>query len=127
MTRQIIATPNAPSAIGTYSQAVRTESTVYMSGQIPLIASTMEVVSEDFGEQAHQVFKNLKAVAEASDGSLAKIVKLTIYLVDLANFPAVNEVMSQYFEEPYPARAALGVSALPKGVQIEIDAIMVLD
>lgn len=127
MTRQIIATPNAPSAIGTYSQAVRTESTVYMSGQIPLVASTMEVVSEDFGEQAHQVFKNLKAVAEASDGSLAKIVKLTIYLVDLANFPAVNEVMSQYFEEPYPARAALGVSALPKGVQIEIDAIMVLD
>lgn len=127
MTRQIIATPNAPSAIGTYSQAVRTESTVYMSGQIPLVASTMEVISEDFGEQAHQVFKNLKAVAEASDGSLAKIVKLTIYLVDLANFPAVNEVMSQYFEEPYPARAALGVSALPKGVQIEIDAIMVLD
>lgn len=127
MTRQIIVTPNAPSAIGTYSQAVRVDKTVYLSGQIPLVATTMEVVSNEFGEQAHQVFKNLKAVAEAGDGSLAKIAKLTIYLTDLTNFPQVNEIMSQYFEEPYPARAALGVAALPKGVQIEIDAIMVLD
>lgn len=127
MTRQIIVTANAPSAIGTYSQAVRIDETVYLSGQIPLVASTMEVVSEEFGEQAHQVFKNLQAVAEAGDGSLAKIAKLTVYLTDLANFPQVNEIMSQYFDEPYPARAAVGVAALPKSVQIEIDAIMVLD
>ncbi len=127
MKKDIISTGNAPQAIGTYSQAVRTASTVYLSGQIPLVAETMVLVEGDFSHQAHQVFRNLAAVATAAGGSLADAVKLTIYLTDLANFAEVNEVMAQYFEAPYPARAAIGVAALPKGALIEVDAILVLD
>ncbi len=121
-----VQTDQAPAAIGTYSQAVSTQAikTTYLSGQIPLDPVTMEMVSDQFSDQAHQVFKNLAAVATAAGGSLAECVKLTIYLVDLGQFAQVNEVMSQYFSEPYPARAAIEVSALPKGAQIEIDAIM---
>ncbi len=121
-----IQTDAAPQAIGTYSQAVVTQGskTTYLSGQIPLVPSTMEVVGDGFAEQAHQVFRNLSAVAEAAGGSLAQLAKLTIYLTDLANFTELNEIMSEYFTEPYPARAAVQVSALPKGVAIEIDAIM---
>ena len=127
MKREIISTDAAPSAIGTYSQAVRVDHTVYLSGQIPLDPGTMELVSSDFGEQAHQVFQNLRAVAEAGAGSFRDMVKLTIYLDDLSNFPAVNEVMAQYFEAPYPARAAVQVAALPKAAMIEIDAVMVTE
>jgi reactive intermediate/imine deaminase len=127
MKRQIVSTSNAPSAIGTYSQAVTVGRTVYLSGQIPLLPDTMELVSSDFAEQADQVFRNLRAVADAAGGSFAEMVKLTIYLDDLTNFPAVNETMAQYFAEPYPARAAVQVAALPKAAMIEIDAIMVLD
>ncbi|MEM9620526.1 MAG: RidA family protein [Pseudomonadota bacterium] len=120
-------TDNAPAAIGTYSQAVQaaTGITTYLSGQIPLDPNTMNLVSEDFTLQAQQVFRNLEAVATAAGGSLADCVKLTIYLIDLGQFAQVNEVMAQYFSEPYPARAAIEVSGLPKGAQIEIDAIMV--
>ncbi|GLS27164.1 RidA family protein [Marinibactrum halimedae] len=124
--KAIIHTDNAPAAIGTYSQAVKTSNTVYLSGQIPLVPETMTLVSEDFAEQAHQVFKNLSAVMEASDGSLKNIVKLNIYLTDLDNFPIVNEVMAQYFSEPYPARAAIGINQLPKGSLIEADGIAVI-
>ncbi len=124
--RTIISTDQAPAAIGTYSQAVRTGNTVYCSGQIPLDPDTMELVSDEFGPQCRRVFENLKAVAEASGGSLQDIVKMTIFLTDLANFATVNEVMASYFSEPYPARAAIGVAALPKDVQIEVDAIMEL-
>lgn len=127
MKRQIVSTSNAPSAIGTYSQAVAVGRTVYLSGQIPLLPDTMELVSSNFAEQADQVFRNLRAVADAAGGSFAEMVKLTIYLDDLTNFPAVNETMAQYFAEPYPARAAVQVAALPKAAMIEIDAIMVLD
>ncbi len=116
---------DAPAAIGTYSQAISTQGTVYISGQIPLDAATMELVSEDFAEQAHRVFQNLAAVAQAAGGGLNDCVKLTVYLLDLANFATLNEVMSEYFDAPYPARAAIGVSQLPKGAQVEIDAIMV--
>ena len=121
-------TDSAPQAIGTYSQAVISSAakTVYLSGQIPLLPQTMELVSEDFAEQTHQVFKNLAAVANAAGGSLAQCVKLNIYVIDLANFTTLNEIMAQYFETPYPARAAIQVSALPKGAQVEIDAIMEL-
>ena len=126
MPRQVISTGKAPSAIGTYSQAVRTGDTVWMSGQIPLDPATMELVSGT-REQIDRVFRNLTAVAEAAGGSLAKMVKLNIYLVDLADFPLVNEVMAQYFAEPYPARAAVGVAALPKGARVEIEGVMVLD
>lgn len=122
-----ISTDQAPAAIGPYSQAVQAGSTVYLSGQIPLDPATQEVVSEDFADQAKQVFANIDAVVQAAGGSLANIVKLTVYLVDLGQFAAVNEIMSSYFDEPYPARAAIQVSALPRGVQIEIDAIMVLE
>lgn len=124
--RATIYTENAPEAIGTYSQAVKANNTVYLSGQIPLVPETMEMVEGDFAAQAHQVFKNLAAVAKASDGELSDVVKLTIYLTDLANFPAVNEVMATYFAEPYPARAAVGVKELPKGALVEADAIMVI-
>jgi reactive intermediate/imine deaminase len=123
--KAIISTPNAPAAIGTYSQAVKVNNTVYLSGQIPLIPETMEVVEGGFEAEAHQVFKNLAAVCDEAGGSLQKIVKLNIYLPNLDNFPVVNEVMSQYIKEPYPARAAIGISQLPKGVQIEADGIMV--
>ncbi len=127
MKKQIIKTDKAPQAIGTYSQAVRVDSTVYLSGQIPLIPETMEIVQGDVGAQIERVFKNLKAVVEAAGGTLANVVKLTVYLTDLGNFARVNEVMASYFQEPFPARAAIGVAALPKGVAIEVDAILVLD
>ena len=124
--RQIISTNEAPQAIGTYSQAVRTGSTVYLSGQIPLVPVTMLIVSDNISEQIHQVFKNLAAVAAAADGSLNDIVKLNIFLTDLSHFPTVNEIMAKYFTEPYPARAAIGVAALPKDAAVEMDAIMEL-
>ncbi|GHB67552.1 reactive intermediate/imine deaminase [Psychrosphaera saromensis] len=126
MTRIVVSTENAPAAIGTYNQAIKTGTTVYLSGQIPLIPETMEIISEDFAEQAEQVFKNLAAVCEAANGSLANAVKLNIFLTDLSNFATVNEIMAKYVAEPYPARAAVQVSALPKGVQIEIDGILEL-
>lgn len=124
MSRQIIQTDAAPQAIGTYSQAVRVGNTVYLSGQIGLDAVSMTLV-EGIEAQIHQVFKNLSAVCTAANASLADIVKLTIYLTDLANFARVNEIMSEYFDEPYPARAAVGVAELPKGALVEADAILV--
>ncbi|MDO6445290.1 RidA family protein [Colwellia sp. 1_MG-2023] len=126
MMKTIINTDNAPSAIGTYSQAVKVNNTVYLSGQIPLVPETMEIVSDDFAEQAHQVFKNLSAVCEAAGGTLNDMVKVNIFLMDLSQFATVNEVMSQYFQQPYPARAAVQVSRLPKDVAIEIDGVMEL-
>jgi reactive intermediate/imine deaminase len=127
MTKSIIQTDNAPQAIGTYSQAVKVDNTVYISGQIPLDPASMEVVSGGIEAEITRVFDNLKAVAEASGGSLADVVKLNIFLTDLANFPTVNEIMAQYFQQPYPARAAIGVAALPKGVGVEMDAVLVID
>ena len=127
MSRQIINTADAPAAIGTYSQAVNVGNLVFISGQIPLDPASMEVVDGQFKVQAIRVFENLKAVAVASGGSLADAVKLTVYLSDLSNFPLLNEVMGDYMSEPYPARAAVEVSALPKGVMVEIDAILVLN
>ena len=124
MTREIIQTDRAPQAIGTYSQAVRSGNTVYMSGQIPLIPESMELVDGDMEAQIRQVFDNLSAVAEAAGGSLADVVKLNVYLPDLGHFAIVNEVMAGYFQPPYPARAAVGVAALPKGAQVEMDAVM---
>ncbi len=124
--KKIISTPNAPAAIGPYSQAVRAGNTVYISGQIPLDPNTGAVCSQDFEAQATQVFKNLKAVAEAAGGGMEDIVKVSLFLTDLSNFPTVNTVMTQYFDEPYPARAAVGVKALPKDVQVEAEAILVL-
>lgn len=121
-----IETAAAPAAIGTYSQGIEAGGTVFVSGQIPLDPATMEVVAGDFRDRVQQVFENLSAVAEAAGGSLADAVKLTIYLTDLSGFATVNEVMAEFFEEPYPARAAVGVAALPKGVDIEADAILVL-
>ena len=125
-TRDIISTPHAPSAIGPYSQAIKVDKTVYISGQIPLDPETMEVVDNSFTAAAHQVFANLKAVAQAAGGELSDVVKLNIFLTDLGHFSAVNEVMQQYFCAPYPARAAVGVASLPKNVPIEIEAILVL-
>lgn len=124
--KSIIHSDNAPAAIGTYSQAVKVGNTVYLSGQIPLIPETMELVEGGFAEQAEQMFKNLSAVCEAAGGSLQNIVKLNIYLIDLDNFPIINEVMSKHFKEPYPARAAIGISQLPKGSLVEADGIMVV-
>ena len=121
-----IYTDQAPAAIGTYSQAVKVNNTVYLSGQIPLDPQTMEIVSDDIATQISQVFDNLTAVCEAAGGDLSSIVKLNIFLTDLSNFPIVNEVMGQYFIEPYPARAAIGVRALPKGSQVEMDGILVV-
>ncbi len=126
MVRSIVSTNSAPEAIGTYSQAVRTGDTIFLSGQIPLIPETMALVEGDIRDQIHQVFRNLTAVAEAAGGSLADTVKLNVYLTDLSHFPVVNEVMAEYFQQPYPARAAVGVAALPKGAEVEMDAIMVL-
>ncbi|HAD48386.1 MAG: reactive intermediate/imine deaminase [Idiomarina sp.] len=126
MSKVIIATDKAPAAIGTYSQAVKIGTTVYLSGQIPLVPETMELVSEDFAQQAEQVFKNLTAVCEAAGGELQDMVKVQIYLTDLAEFAIVNEVMAKHFKTPYPARAAIGVKQLPKGAQIEIDGILEL-
>lgn len=124
--KAVIHTTHAPQAIGTYSQAIKVDNTVYLSGQIPLDPVTMVMVEGDFAEQAHQVFKNLRAVCEAANGSLADIVKLNIYLTDLANFSIVNEVMAHYFKDPYPARAAVGISQLPRGSLIEADGVMVV-
>ncbi len=126
MRREIIVTESAPRAIGPYSQAVRVGDTVYLSGQIPLEPGTMALVEGDMAAQIRRVFDNLSAVANAAGGGLDDIVKLNIYLTDLSHFALVNEAMSEHFREPYPARAALGVAALPKGVAVEMDAIMVL-
>jgi reactive intermediate/imine deaminase len=124
--RKVIQTDAAPAAIGTYSQAIKVGDTVYLSGQIPLVPETMEVLQGDMESQIRRVFDNLQAVAQAADGSLADIVKLNVFLTDLSHFALVNEVMADYFQQPYPARAAVGVASLPKGVPVEMDAIMVL-
>ena len=126
MAREIINTTAAPAAIGTYSQAVKVGDTVYLSGQIPLVPQTMQLVEGEMGAQIRQVFDNLQAVAAAAGGGLVDIVKLNIYLTDLSHFPLVNEIMAAYFNEPYPARAAIGVASLPKGAAIEADAVMVV-
>lgn len=125
--KTIIATENAPGAIGTYSQAVKVDNTVYISGQIPLDPQTMEPDMATFENAARRVFSNLKAVAKAAGGSLNDSVKLNISMTDLSNFATVNQVMSEFIDEPYPARAAVGVAALPKGVPVEVEAILVLD
>lgn len=127
MSRQIIATDKAPAAIGPYSQAVRTGNTVYFSGQIPLCPNTGKMIEGDIAMQARRVFDNLKAVAEAAGGSLDKIVRVGIYVTHLGHFATVNEVMAEYFQQPYPARSTIEVSALPKCSDIEVDAVMVLD
>jgi len=126
MSREIIHTDNAPAAVGTYSQAVRVGDLVFISGQIPFVPATMEVVDGDFAARARQVFDNLQAIARAAGSSLNDAVKLTIFLTDLDNFATVNEVMAEYCDQPYPARAAVQVAALPKGVDIEADAILAL-
>jgi reactive intermediate/imine deaminase len=126
MKRQVIQTNKAPEAIGTYSQAVRIGDTVYLSGQIPLVPDTMQLESGDMRAQIARVFDNLAAVARAAGGSLADVVKLNVFLTDLANFPLVNEVMARYFRAPYPARAAVGVAALPKSAAVEMDAVLVV-
>ena len=126
MTREIIATDKAPQAIGTYSQAVKVGNTVYLSGQIPLIPETMEMVDGDMEAQIVRVFDNLRAVAQAAGGDLNDIAKLNIFLTDLSHFPLVNEVMARYFSQPYPARAAIGVASLPKDAGVEMDAVMAL-
>jgi len=127
MAKTIIHTDEAPQAIGTYSQAVKVDNTVYISGQIPLDPASMEVVPGGIDAEITRVFDNLKAVAEAAGGSLGDVVKLNIFLTDLGNFPTVNEIMATYFQQPYPARAAIGVAALPKGVGVEMDAVLVID
>ena len=127
MSRSIIQTDNAPAAIGTYSQAVRCGDTVYVSGQIPLDPKTMTMLNTTIEDEIHQVFRNLQAVAEAAGGTLANVAKLGVFLTDLSHFATVNSIMGQYFQQPYPARAAVGVAALPRGARIEADAIMVLD
>lgn len=126
MIKEIVQTINAPEAIGTYSQAIRVDRLVFLSGQIPLLPDTMMLVDTEISPQIVQVFENLKAVAEAAGGDLGDIVKLNVYLTDLSHFPLVNEIMGRFFQEPYPARAAVGVSALPKGALIEMDAVMYL-
>jgi len=127
MAREIIQTDKAPQAIGTYSQAVKIDNTVYLSGQIPLQPETMELVQGDIAAQIQRVFDNLRAVCRAAGGDLQDIAKLNIFLTDLSHFPTVNEIMAEYFTEPYPARAAIGVASLPKDAGVEMDAIMVLD
>jgi reactive intermediate/imine deaminase len=124
--RAIIATSNAPAAIGTYSQAVRVGNTVYLSGQIALDPATTQLVDPDIDAQIHQVFKNLRAVATAGGGGFEDVAKLTVYVTSMTFFPRVNEIMAQYFSTPYPARAAVGVAELPRGALVEIDAVMVL-
>ena len=126
MSREIITTNDAPKAIGTYSQAVKVGATVYMSGQIPLVPETMEMVEGDIEVQIRRIFDNLQAVARAAGGELSDIAKLNIFLCDLGNFSIVNEVMAEYFTEPYPARAAIGVAALPRDAGVEMDAVMEL-
>ncbi|MGR6034072.1 MAG: RidA family protein [Candidatus Nitrosoglobus sp.] len=124
MPRQVIQTDSAPLAIGTYSQAVKVGNVVYLSGQIPLVPETMELVEEGMEAQIRQVLENLKVVAEAAGGSLAQVVKLNVYLTDLSHFSLINAVMTDYFQPPYPARAVIGVAALPKGAAVEMDAII---
>ncbi|WP_316367833.1 RidA family protein [Candidatus Thiodiazotropha sp. CDECU1] len=124
MSREIIRTDQAPQAIGTYSQGVKVGATVYLSGQIPLVPETMQMVDGDVEQQIRRVFDNLQAVAMAAGGSLADVVKLNVFLTNLGDFPVVNQVMAEYFSEPYPARAAIGVVALPKDAAVEMDAIM---
>jgi reactive intermediate/imine deaminase len=126
MSKDIISTDRAPRAIGTYSQAVKVGDTVYLAGQIPLMPETMELIDGDMEVQIRRVFENLSAVAEAAGGALSDVVKLNVFLTDLNHFPLVNQVMADYFDEPYPARAALGVAALPKGAAVEMDAVMIL-
>lgn len=127
MSKTIVDTARAPAAIGPYSQAVKVNNMVFLSGQIPLVPDSMEIVSDEFVEQAHQVFKNLRAVAQEAGSSLADSVKLTVYVTDLDNFASLNDIMQMYFSEPYPARAAVQVAALPKAALIEIDAVLCLD
>ena len=125
MPRSIIATPNAPKAIGTYSQAVKVGNTVYCSGQIPLDPATAELVQGPMETQVRRVFENLKAIVGAAGGSFAQVTKVTVYILDFADFPALNKVMAEYFSEPYPARVTIGVAALPRGGAIEVDCILV--
>ncbi|MGH8541909.1 MAG: Rid family detoxifying hydrolase [Stenotrophobium sp.] len=127
MSRQIISTPNAPAAIGTYSQAVKCGNTVYLSGQIALDPASMTLVNASIDDEIHQVFRNLAAVANAGGGGLKDVAKLNVFLTDLAHFPKVSEIMAQYFQQPYPARAAIGVVALPRGARVEADAVMVIE
>lgn len=127
MTKQIISTDRAPQAIGTYSQAVRAGDTVYLSGQIPLDPATMTLVDGDIDVQIRRVFDNLAAVAEAAGGSFRDVVKLNVFLTDLGHFARVNDIMAEYFQQPYPARAAIGVAALPRGAGVEMDAVLVLE
>ena len=126
MQTEIIFTEDAPRAIGTYSQAVKVGNIIYLSGQIPLVPKTMELIKGDKKNQIKRVFMNLAAVAKASGGSLSDITKLNIYLTDLSDFPLINEIMPEYFSEPYPARAVVGVASLPKGATIEMDAVMMI-
>jgi reactive intermediate/imine deaminase len=126
MSKQIISTPNAPAAIGTYSQAVRVGNTIWVSGQIPLDPATKELVKGDMEAQVRQVFENLKAIVAAAGASFDDVVKATVFLIDLSHFGLVNKVMAEYFREPYPARAALGVAALPRGAQVEVECIVAL-
>jgi len=127
MTRRVIQTDRAPAAIGAYSQGVIAGQTLYVSGQIPLVPETMEIDDGDIGAQVRRVFANVQAVVEAGGGDLGQVVKVNVYLTDIANFPVVNEVLAEYFDEPFPARAVLGAAALPKGVPVEVDAIVQLD
>jgi reactive intermediate/imine deaminase len=124
--KTVVQTNNAPRAIGTYSQAIRVRDTVYLSGQIPLLPDSMEIISEDIGDQIRQVFNNIAAVCQATGGEISQVVKLTIYLIDLSHFSTVNEIMSEFFSPPYPARAVIGVKSLPRDAQVEMDGIMVL-
>jgi reactive intermediate/imine deaminase len=126
MSKQIISTPNAPAAIGVYSQAVRVGNTIWVSGQIPLDPKTKELVSTEIEPQVRQVFENLKAIVSAAGAGFDDVVKATVFLVDLSHFALVNKVMAEYFREPYPARAAVGVSALPRGAQVEVECIVAL-
>lgn len=127
MSRQIVQTDAAPAAIGTYSQAVRCGSTVYLSGQIALDPQTMSLRNASIEDEIHQVFRNLRTVAEAAGGSLAQIAKLNLFLTDLAHFATLNQIMGEYFQAPYPARAAVGVASLPRGARVEADAVLVID
>lgn len=127
MAREVIHTDKAPQAIGTYSQAIKINDTVYLSGQIPLVPETMELVEGDIKTQIKRVFDNLQAVAQAAGGDLKDIAKLTVFLTDLTHFPIVNEIMAEYFTQPYPARAAIGVASLPKAAEVEMDAVMVIE
>jgi reactive intermediate/imine deaminase len=126
MTRTVIHTPNAPAAIGTYSQAIRTGNTVYVSGQIPLDPATGQLISDDIDAEIRRVFDNLAAIAVAAGGTLDNAVKVSVFLTDLAHFARVNEIMATYFAQPYPARAAIGVAALPKGARVEMECILSL-